>query len=42
MEKHFTFGAAFRRKVILCSEKTGNPAVGRKYEYAVSEACVCH
>jgi hypothetical protein len=40
MEERFTYDAAFKRKVILCAEKIGNPAAGRKY--AVSEACVRH
>jgi hypothetical protein len=31
MEKHFTYAAAFKRKVILCAEKTGNHAAGKKY-----------
>jgi hypothetical protein len=38
MEKHFVYDATFKRKVILCSEKIGNRAAGRKY--TVSEACV--
>jgi hypothetical protein len=40
MEKRFTHDAAFKRKVILCTEKLGNCAAGRKY--TVSEECVCH
>jgi hypothetical protein len=39
MEKHFTY-AAFKRKVILCTEKIGNRAAGRKH--TVSEAGVRH
>jgi hypothetical protein len=39
MEEHFACYGAFRRKVILCSEKIGNYAAGRKY--TVREACVC-
>jgi hypothetical protein len=40
MQRRFTYDAAFKRKVILCAEKIGNRAVGRKY--TVSEACVHH
>jgi hypothetical protein len=40
MEKHFTYDATFTSKSILCAEKTGNRATGRKF--TVSEACVCH
>jgi hypothetical protein len=40
MEDHFTYYASFKRKIILCAEKTGNRAAGRKY--IVSEACVRH
>jgi hypothetical protein len=40
MEKHITYDATFKRRVILCTEKIGNGAGGRKY--TVSEACVCH
>jgi hypothetical protein len=40
MEKRFTYDAAFKRKIILCVEKIGNRAAGRKY--TVSEACVRH
>jgi hypothetical protein len=40
MEKHFTYDSAFKRKVILCAEKTGNRAACRKY--AVSEKCIHH
>jgi hypothetical protein len=39
MEKSFTYDATFKRKIILCVEKTGNRAAGRKY--SVSEKCVC-
>jgi hypothetical protein len=40
MEKHFTYDASFKRKVILCTEKIGNRAAGRKY--TVSEAHAHH
>jgi hypothetical protein len=40
MENRFTYDAAFKRKVILCAEKIGNPSAGRTY--TVSEACVHH
>jgi hypothetical protein len=40
MEKHFAYDTTFKRKVILCTEKVGNCAAGRKY--TVSEACVRH
>jgi hypothetical protein len=40
MEKRFIYDAAFRRKVILCTEKTGDHAADRKY--TVGEPCVCH
>jgi hypothetical protein len=39
MEKHFTH-AAFKRKVILCTEKVGDRAAGR--EYTVNEAWTRH
>jgi hypothetical protein len=39
MEKHFIYDAAFKWKVILCTEKVSNHAAGRKH--TVSEACVC-
>jgi hypothetical protein len=38
MEKHFTYDAALKINIILCTEKMGNHAAGRKY--IVSEACV--
>jgi hypothetical protein len=31
MEKHFTSYAAFKTKVILCTENIGKRAAGRKY-----------
>jgi hypothetical protein len=37
MEKHFTYDATLKTKVILCAEKIGNLTAGRKY--TVSEAC---
>jgi hypothetical protein len=40
MEEHFTYDAAFKRKIISCAEKISNRTAGRKY--TVSEACVCH
>jgi hypothetical protein len=40
MEKRFAYDAAFKRKVILRAEKTGNHAAGRNH--SVSEACVRH
>jgi hypothetical protein len=36
MEKHVTYDVTFKRKVILCTEKIGNHATGRKC--TVSEA----
>lgn len=40
MEDHFTYVAAFKRKVILCAQGIGHLAVGIRY--AVSEAYVHH
>lgn len=31
MEKRFTYDAAFKRKVIICTEKIGNHAAGIKH-----------
>jgi hypothetical protein len=35
MEDNFTYVAAFKRKVILCTQRLGNVAVGIKYAISV-------
>jgi hypothetical protein len=41
MEKHFTCDAAFKTQVILCAEKIGNRAGGRKYTVREAKLFPC-